>query len=209
MKPGDRVAAEQSLLVLESDKATMEIPSPVAGVVTKLLVGVGDKVSEGSLIAIIEVGKRAQPKTRSRAGAGEARRRSSRRRRARGEASEPKLASSRPRLRLRAAARQRPAPPQPPPPTSDLAPYGTEGTAPTAHASPSVRRLARELGVDLALVPRQRPEAAHPRRGRAGLREGVDRAGRRPRGVPIAGVARRRRRRHRLREVRARPRSSR
>jgi len=55
VKPGDRVAAEQSLLVLESDKATMEIPSPVAGVVAKLLVGVGDKVSQGSPIAVVEV----------------------------------------------------------------------------------------------------------------------------------------------------------
>ena len=53
--PGDRVSAEQSLITLESDKATMEIPSPFAGVVTTLHVAVGDKVSEGTLIATLEV----------------------------------------------------------------------------------------------------------------------------------------------------------
>ena len=52
---GDRVAAEQSLITLESDKATMEIPSPSAGVVRALHVAVGDKVSEGSSIATLEV----------------------------------------------------------------------------------------------------------------------------------------------------------
>ena len=55
MAPGDRVSAEQSLITLESDKATMEIPSPFAGVVTTLHVAVGDKVSEGTLIATLEV----------------------------------------------------------------------------------------------------------------------------------------------------------
>ncbi|MDJ0870064.1 MAG: biotin/lipoyl-binding protein, partial [Myxococcota bacterium] len=53
--PGERVAVEQSLLVLESDKATMEIPSPYAGTITQLLVGVGDQVSEGTALAIIDV----------------------------------------------------------------------------------------------------------------------------------------------------------
>src|SRR5688572_12201797 len=51
---GQRVAAEQSLIVLETDKASMEIPSPVAGVVVEIKVSVGDRVSEGAQIAIIE-----------------------------------------------------------------------------------------------------------------------------------------------------------
>ena len=51
VKPGDRVSKEQSLITLESDKATMEVPCPVDGQVVELLVGVGSKVSEGSLIA--------------------------------------------------------------------------------------------------------------------------------------------------------------
>jgi dihydrolipoamide dehydrogenase len=52
---GDRVRADQTLITLESEKATMEIPSPAAGVVKALAVGLGDKVSEGSLIATLEV----------------------------------------------------------------------------------------------------------------------------------------------------------
>src|SRR3954471_6984376 len=54
VKPGDRVTKEQSLITLESDKATMEIPSPAAGVVKELKVKTGDKVSQGSLILMLE-----------------------------------------------------------------------------------------------------------------------------------------------------------
>ncbi len=56
VKPGDRVAKEASLITLESDKATMEIPSSDAGVVKELRVKVGDKVSQGSVIALLEAG---------------------------------------------------------------------------------------------------------------------------------------------------------
>jgi len=54
VKAGDTVTKEQSLITLESDKATMEIPSPAAGVVKELKVKVGDKVSEGSAVLVIE-----------------------------------------------------------------------------------------------------------------------------------------------------------
>ena len=54
VKPGDRVEKEGSLVTLESDKATMEIPSPAAGIVRELRVKVGDKVAEGSLILLLE-----------------------------------------------------------------------------------------------------------------------------------------------------------
>src|SRR6185295_2725832 len=54
VKPGETVAKEQSLISLESDKATMEIPSPGAGVVKELKVKVGDKVSKGSLILLMD-----------------------------------------------------------------------------------------------------------------------------------------------------------
>ena len=54
VKPGDAVKKEDSLVTLESDKATMEVPSPVAGVVKALKVKVGDKVSEGSLVLVLE-----------------------------------------------------------------------------------------------------------------------------------------------------------
>ena len=54
VKPGDTVKPEDSLVSLESDKATMDVPSPVAGVVKELKVKLGDKVSEGSVIVIVD-----------------------------------------------------------------------------------------------------------------------------------------------------------
>src|SRR5207237_10868089 len=56
VKPGDSVAKEQSLITLESDKATMEIPSPTAGVVKELRIKVGDKVSKGAAILVLAGG---------------------------------------------------------------------------------------------------------------------------------------------------------
>ena len=53
VKPGDTVAKDQGLVTLESDKATMEVPSPFAGVVKELRLKLGDTVSEGALVAII------------------------------------------------------------------------------------------------------------------------------------------------------------
>src|SRR5688572_7316386 len=60
VKPGDSVAKEQSLITLESDKATMEIPSPGAGVVKEMRLKVGDKVSQGSPILILESQEKPQ-----------------------------------------------------------------------------------------------------------------------------------------------------
>ena len=57
VKPGDVVKAEQSLISLESDKATMDVPSPVAGTVAEVVAKVGDKVSMGTLIARVESGE--------------------------------------------------------------------------------------------------------------------------------------------------------
>ncbi len=54
VKPGDSVNVEDPLVTLESDKATMDVPSPAAGVVTQLRVSVGDRVSEGSVLAVLE-----------------------------------------------------------------------------------------------------------------------------------------------------------
>src|SRR5213595_1876514 len=61
VKPGDAVAKEQSLITLESDKATMEIPSPGAGVVKEVRIKVGDKVSQGSPILVLEASGAQQP----------------------------------------------------------------------------------------------------------------------------------------------------
>src|SRR5580765_5306631 len=55
VKPGDTVAAEDSLVTLESDKATMDVPSPSAGTVKSVSVKVGDKVSEGTVIVVLDV----------------------------------------------------------------------------------------------------------------------------------------------------------
>ena len=57
---GDTVGAEDPLITLESDKASMDIPSPVAGVVKEIKVAVGDRVSEGSLVAVIDTGDDAR-----------------------------------------------------------------------------------------------------------------------------------------------------
>ncbi|MDE1884605.1 MAG: dihydrolipoamide acetyltransferase, partial [Xanthomonadaceae bacterium] len=54
VKPGDTVARDQGLVTLESDKATMEVPAPFAGVVREVKVKVGDEVSEGAVVALIE-----------------------------------------------------------------------------------------------------------------------------------------------------------
>ncbi|MDO8346960.1 MAG: dihydrolipoyl dehydrogenase [Rugosibacter sp.] len=70
VKVGDRVKAEDSLITLESDKATMDVPSPVSGVVTELKVKVGDTVAEGSLIALVDAAK--IPEGTHRAGADDA-----------------------------------------------------------------------------------------------------------------------------------------
>src|SRR5712672_3805797 len=59
VKPGDAVQPEQSLITVESDKATIEIPSPSAGLVKELRVKVGDKVSQGKPILVLEAGEAA------------------------------------------------------------------------------------------------------------------------------------------------------
>jgi pyruvate/2-oxoglutarate dehydrogenase complex dihydrolipoamide acyltransferase (E2) component len=61
VKPGDAVAKEDPLVTLESDKATMEVPAPAAGVVKELKVKVGDKVSEGAPILTLEAAPAAKP----------------------------------------------------------------------------------------------------------------------------------------------------
>jgi pyruvate dehydrogenase E2 component (dihydrolipoamide acetyltransferase) len=118
---GETVTKDQPLITLESDKATMEIPSPVAGVVQDLKVQLGDKVSEGTPIAVLEVAEGAPA---------------------------PAPATAAPIV-----AEQEPAPApeaSPPPPPPPAAASDGDGAAP--YASPSIRRLARDRGVDLATV---------------------------------------------------------
>jgi len=129
VKPGDKVAKEQSLITLESDKATMEIPSPAAGTVKELKVKVGDKVSKGATILVLEGGEqRVEPRAESRAEA-------------------PKAS---------APAAAKPAPAAVPPRAAPEPQREAGGAKP--HASPSVRKFARELGVDLARVQGSGPK---------------------------------------------------
>ncbi len=80
VKPGDRVAVDDLILSIESDKATMEVPSPVAGIVRELLVAVGSKVSEGTPILMVEPAEgRGLPPLRGRVPAARRRRGAERR----------------------------------------------------------------------------------------------------------------------------------
>src|SRR6185436_4459838 len=132
------VKAEDSLITLESDKATMEVPAPFAGVVKELKIKAGDKVSEGAAILSLEVSEAAAAPATAL----------------------PTAAA--PQKPAAAAASAPVAPPSPPaaaPQPQAAAPAPTiaahastpvnEAAFSLAHASPSVRRFARELGVDL------------------------------------------------------------
>ena len=75
VKPGDTVKAEDSLVTLESDKATMDVPSPAAGIVKEVKVKVGDKVSEGTAIVVLDTGAAASDASAAKPAPAPARRR--------------------------------------------------------------------------------------------------------------------------------------
>ena len=134
VSPGDTVAAEDSLISVESDKASMEIPCPEAGTVKEIKVNLGDSVSEGSLILMLEPGEGA-----AAAPAEEA---------PKAEAPAPVAA---PEPAAPAAAAPAPKPAAPAPKASPTAKIDEESFS-KAYATPSVRKFARELGVDLGKV---------------------------------------------------------
>jgi pyruvate dehydrogenase E2 component (dihydrolipoamide acetyltransferase) len=142
VKPGDRVSKEAPLVTLESDKATMDIPAPTAGVVKELRLKVGDKVSEGSLVLTLDAsGDGAAPKPSAQKPA----------------AAAPQPAAPPARPAPAAAPQPEPRRPAPTPAAPATATIDEAGFA-RAHASPSVRRFARELGVDLARVKGSGPK---------------------------------------------------
>ena len=143
IKPGDTIEKEQSLVTLESDKATMDVPSSHSGVVKEVKVKVGDSISEGSVVLLLE-GSEAPINTATNTPA-------------------PTQAPASVKTQAPAPT---PAPaPIPVAPTPIAAPVSTQAPAPApvstpsaelgqsgSHASPSVRKFARELGVTIASV---------------------------------------------------------
>ena len=145
VKPGDSVKAEDSLISLESDKATMDVPAPVAGVVKEFKLKLGDKVSEGTLILTLDSAAAGDAKAAVQAPT----------------ATPPPPAASAPASTATATAPASAATPSPKPSPTPLAPAAPVDSEAFkgAHASPSVRKFARELGVDLAKVKGTGPHA--------------------------------------------------
>jgi pyruvate dehydrogenase E2 component (dihydrolipoamide acetyltransferase) len=137
VKPGDTVGKEQSLITLESDKASIEIPAPEAGVIKELKVKIGDKVSEGDVILMLEASgttenKKSEPQKAAPA--------------TQAPSAAPKPAASQ---------AQRPAPAR----SAATLPAIDEANFGKAHASPSIRKFARELGADLGRIQGTGPKS--------------------------------------------------
>jgi pyruvate dehydrogenase E2 component (dihydrolipoamide acetyltransferase) len=141
VKPGETVQVDTPLLTLETEKATMDVPSPAAGVIEALHVQKGSLVSAGSLIATLQIAASPDaPGDAAKAAAAPAAA-------APAAAAAPTSAATPPA----AAAAPAAARPEPEPLNRTLPPVSEEGIA-RAHASPSVRRFARELGADLLRI---------------------------------------------------------
>ena len=131
VKPGDVVEKEQSLVTLESDKATMDVPSSHAGVVKEVKVKVGESISEGDLVVILESSSAVASPTAATSKAPTA-----------APAAAPQVS----------APASTPAPVQSAPQASATRNESIPSSGGISHASPSVRKYARELGVDVTRV---------------------------------------------------------
>lgn len=145
---GDEVNAEDPLITLESDKASMEVPSPLAGKIVELRVSVGDRVSQGTTIATIEAAGAEAPAAEEAADQDAAAKREEAPSAPKQTAPSPDTASAAPD---KGAPAREPAPAPEPEAKSGGAEIDEESFA-KAHASPSVRRYARELGADLGRI---------------------------------------------------------
>lgn len=146
VKAGDTIAKEDSLITVESDKASMDIPAPVAGVVKEVKIKVGDKAAQGSLILTIEASDAAIPAAPK-------------------EAEKPAAAAApkqeAPKQAIPEPTRPAPEPPKPIAPAHQPVPVGESAVVASgklSHASPSVRKFARELGVNLEFVKGSGPK---------------------------------------------------
>jgi len=141
---GDTVEAEQSLVTLESDKATMEVPAPVAGVIVELRVQLDDTVSEGDIVAVIDAADEVASSEPEQAATEQ-------------PGPEPVAEQSKAPVSAPpapAAKVSSPAPPTTGSRQSPPVPMDANATLPSSapYASPAIRRFARELGTDLARV---------------------------------------------------------
>lgn len=138
VKPGDTVKAEDSLMTLESDKATMDVPSPASGVVKSIMIKTGDKVSKGTPVLVLEAAAAVSAPVAMPAAP---------------------AAPAAPVKPVDVAPVTVPAAPAPQPARALApAPVAEDTQQRMAHASPSVRQFARELGADLARVKGSGPK---------------------------------------------------
>jgi pyruvate dehydrogenase E2 component (dihydrolipoamide acetyltransferase) len=141
IKPGDTIAKDDSLMTVESDKASMDIPAPFAGVVKEVNIKVGDKAAQGTLIMTLDVNDAAEAAPQPVI-----------------QAATPAKAepvTEAPKAVIPEPTRPAPEPPKPIAPVHQPVPVGESAVVASgklSHASPSIRKFARELGVNLALV---------------------------------------------------------
>jgi len=160
VKVGDTLAVDQSVLELETDKATIEVPSDVAGKVTAINVKAGDKVKPGQSVLTLEGASGGNGASGAKAAKTEAPKQEAPKQEAPKAAAaqapeepdapvEPVAPAERPKASVTNIATGRPAPPAPAP----VPPPAAVSHVTSAPAAPSVRRLAREIGVDVSQVP--------------------------------------------------------
>ncbi|MBP8213856.1 MAG: dihydrolipoyllysine-residue acetyltransferase [Propionivibrio sp.] len=155
VKVGDTVSVDDALVTLESDKATMDVPSSVAGIVKEIKVSLGDRLSQGAVVAVVE---------------------------AAGVAASAPVAETKPAAPDLPAAAPTAAPAVATPapaaaPVTAVAPPVSVQPAAGAHASPSVRQFARELGVDLSKVTSSGPKGRIIKEDITAFVKGVMKAG--------------------------------
>ncbi|MXS84500.1 dihydrolipoyllysine-residue acetyltransferase [Nitrosomonas sp. HPC101] len=148
VKPGDNVQVEDPLIVLESDKATVEVPSPYSGTIQKIMLQTGSKVSKDSEILTMEVMPGANDEEKAATSHAPATPSGSQSEQTQAaEPSQPKTTAAT-KSATAAVAKSTISPPSLPEPGQETGQHGKI----MPHASPSVRRFARELGVDLNKV---------------------------------------------------------
>jgi len=155
VSPGDTVDVESPLITLESDKATMDVPSPIAGTVTEVRIAVGDQVSQGSLVAVVAAAESSSQDTSAKTPAGpkkEAEASEDGAKETAAEAPAQTDAPPQPDSDPPAPKEPNPTPPPAPRPPPSLPPMTESDSGPLPHASPAIRRFARELGADLSKI---------------------------------------------------------